>query len=345
MDKKLSISFILPGAGRAGGVRVPVIQSNMLLKRGHNVKICCYRNFYNIKDLLRFIKSIVLYYNSSDWLKIFEGETKWFKNITECDFKNNDIIIGVGMWASQQIDKLKYLKNHKVQYIHGWTPWDMNLMKETLELPYPKIIIANYLNDIVSKYGNANVLALIYNGIDKSEYYCYKDQRKREGFGFVYQNHFSKDPKTMDKIIEKFNKDGSNTIIRGFGFGKRPGGIKKENYFRYPTIDVTRQIYNDSAVWIVPSRSEGFSLVILEAMACGCAVIATDCGAASEVIEDGESGFIAKVGDWKGITEMVSMLLNDVNLRCKISNNALKVSEKFTWEKNVNELEQTLYRL
>jgi transcriptional regulator of aromatic amino acid metabolism len=41
----------------------------------------------------------------------------------------------------------------------------------------------------------------------------------------------------------------------------------------------------------------------------------------------------------------VSMLLNDVNLRCKISDNALKVSEKFTWEKNVNELEQTLYRL
>ena len=149
----------------------------------------------------------------------------------------------------------------------------------------------------------------------------------------------------MDNIIEDINKNGSNTIIRAFGFGKRPSGVKKENYFRYPTIDISRQIYNDSAVWIVPSRSEGFSLVILEAMACGCAVIATDCGAAREVIEDGESGFITKVGDWKGITEIVSMLLNDVNLRCKISENALKVSGNFTWENNVNELEQTLYRL
>ena len=82
--------------------------------------------------------------------------------------------------------------------------------------------------------------------------------------------------------------------------------------------------------------------MILEAMACGCAVVATDCGAAREVIDDGENGFLVNVGDTQEIADKVRRLLGDRGLRRRIGRNALETAGRFTWERNVTELERAL---
>lgn len=56
-------------------------------------------------------------------------------------------------------------------------------------------------------------------------------------------------------------------------------------------------ILSDSDVLILSSYSEAFPLAILEAMASGKPVIATDCGGPSEMVIDGETGYIVPVGD------------------------------------------------
>jgi glycosyltransferase involved in cell wall biosynthesis len=66
-------------------------------------------------------------------------------------------------------------------------------------------------------------------------------------------------------------------------------------YLGYRT-DV-RRVLADSDILVLPSLSEAFSLVTVEAMAAGKPVIATDCGGPSEIIIDGETGFIVPVHD------------------------------------------------
>jgi len=334
--------FVLPGRGRAGGLRVPVIQSNLLKERGHDVRIYYHRKPFRFVDGYRYVNSHLFRRDSHDWVSEFRGEAKGFRNIEQCVFDDGEIIIGIGMWASLQLGKLANLGNPKIQYIHGQTSWDVGLMKETLKLPYPKIIIAEYLRNVVSEYDGGNVLALIYNGVDKNVYYRYRDQEERDGFGMIYQRHPAKDPDTMNRIIDRFSKEYPEIPIRCFGFGDPPRGIRKENYRRYPSVDAVREMYNHTAVWVVPSRTEGFSLVILEAMACGCAVVATDCGAAREVIDDGENGFLVNVGDTQGIADKVRLLLGDRGLRRRIGRNALETVGRFTWERNVTELERAM---
>jgi N-acetyl-alpha-D-glucosaminyl L-malate synthase BshA len=67
-----------------------------------------------------------------------------------------------------------------------------------------------------------------------------------------------------------------------------------------------------SDVLLLPSETESFGLAALEAMACEVPVIASKVGGLPEVVDDGETGFLAPVGDLdKMAAEAVSLLTNE----------------------------------
>lgn len=94
-------------------------------------------------------------------------------------------------------------------------------------------------------------------------------------------------------------------------------------------------IYNMATVFVMPSIYEGFGLPILEAMRCGCPVIATRQGSLPEVAADAafyvDAYSILEIA--KGIH---TVFLND-SLRKKLSLRGLKQAEKFSWNKTANE--------
>jgi glycosyltransferase involved in cell wall biosynthesis len=62
----------------------------------------------------------------------------------------------------------------------------------------------------------------------------------------------------------------------------------------------------NSAVFVSSSKYEGFGNVIVEALACGCPVVATDCpGGPSEILRDGEYGRLVPVGDTRLLSHAV----------------------------------------
>jgi glycosyltransferase involved in cell wall biosynthesis len=73
--------------------------------------------------------------------------------------------------------------------------------------------------------------------------------------------------------------------------------IENQVYFVDETLDVI-SYYQASKIAIVPSYSEGFSLVTAEAMACGCSVIATkNVGVHSALITDSKNGYLFEAGN------------------------------------------------
>jgi glycosyltransferase involved in cell wall biosynthesis len=75
---------------------------------------------------------------------------------------------------------------------------------------------------------------------------------------------------------------------------------------------------------ILPSRSEGIPLALIEAMACGSAVIGTNITGIPELISDGHSGFLIEPHDPIALAEKIQVLLLDDSLRKKFINNALE---------------------
>jgi len=81
-----------------------------------------------------------------------------------------------------------------------------------------------------------------------------------------------------------------------------------------------------SDVFVLPSLSEGFPNVLLEAMAAGLPIVATNVGGIPEIVTDGENGFLTESKNSKQLAEKILLLLKDESLRRRISeNNLIKV--------------------
>lgn len=74
-------------------------------------------------------------------------------------------------------------------------------------------------------------------------------------------------------------------------------------------------------VFVLSSVNEGFGRVIVEAMAAGTAVVSTDVGGTSDVVEDGVSGILVPPSDHNAIAGAVSVLLDNAEMRNRLIEN------------------------
>lgn len=93
------------------------------------------------------------------------------------------------------------------------------------------------------------------------------------------------------------------------------------------------EMYRRATLAVFPFESQqGFGLVITEAMACGCPVIASDLPATRESVEDSVSGVLTPPGDSIRLAEEIRKYLSRGELRAKLSNAALRsVRQRFGW--------------
>jgi N-acetyl-alpha-D-glucosaminyl L-malate synthase BshA len=87
-------------------------------------------------------------------------------------------------------------------------------------------------------------------------------------------------------------------------------GIDERVRFLGAVRDVSR-ILAQLDLFLLPSEYESFGLAALEAMSCGVPVIATRVGGLPEVVEDGRSGFLCEVGDYRCMARMACELLGN----------------------------------
>jgi glycosyltransferase involved in cell wall biosynthesis len=340
----MKIAFILPGRGSSGGVRCISLVAKGLRGRGHLVRLLYRKPRRDLRDWVRVIQGNIFYRSAPDWIRQFDGPVHTFDDLCQFQFDPDEILVAVGMAECAQLGLLDSLPNPKVQYLHGSTPLAPQQVDKALSLPSPKIVVASYLKELVESRGRGlDVLAVIHNGIDLGDYFVSVPDSQRDGVGTIFGLDPVKDPETIFQVLDRLAKVEPDVPVRVFSTERRPKQIPSGSYLRHPTLGQAREIYSRSLVWIVGSRSEGFSMPVLEAMACGCVVVATDCGGPKDVIEDGVNGFLVPVGDVDAIVSRVRLLLQNAALRKQMQRRALETVQRFTWNKCVNELEGTLH--
>lgn len=93
------------------------------------------------------------------------------------------------------------------------------------------------------------------------------------------------------------------------------------------------ELYNSACIFVFPSIVEGFSLILIEAMSCGAAVIATDCQGPNEFIENNKNEILIPIRDSGAIEKAVLYLSNNEEKRLMIAKNGLETAKKFTYDK------------
>jgi D-inositol-3-phosphate glycosyltransferase len=89
--------------------------------------------------------------------------------------------------------------------------------------------------------------------------------------------------------------------------------------------------YRAADVCVVPSRSESFGLVALEAAACGVPVVASAVGGLTTLVEHGETGYLVEARDPVAVAERVASVLSDPGLAASMARAASRRAGEYTW--------------
>ena len=115
----------------------------------------------------------------------------------------------------------------------------------------------------------------------------------------------------------------------------------EENVKFIPRTDDTRIELAMMDVFVMPSLKEGLGLALMEAMACGKAVVGSDVGGIKSLIRNNINGLLVKPVDPKGLADaIIELLSNPAKAKIYGSSAAKFIAENFSLDKMVNETEE-----
>jgi glycosyltransferase involved in cell wall biosynthesis len=161
--------------------------------------------------------------------------------------------------------------------------------------------------------------------------------------------------KSIQTLIEAFARLRSRShrlVIVGDGPCKetleslaRGLGVLERTTFTATTADVVPW-YRRIDAFVLPSLNESFSNSLMEAMACGCAVVASNVGGNPELVVHGENGLLFEPGDVNSLTNELESVLGDAALRHKLSAAAIRtIEDGYTREQSARRFGELYARL
>jgi glycosyltransferase involved in cell wall biosynthesis len=135
----------------------------------------------------------------------------------------------------------------------------------------------------------------------------------------------------LELMGEGDEKENLEKISKDLGLEKNVkfvGRIPREN---------TAPYYQEASIFVLPSLNEGMSNAMLEALASGLPILATDTGGTRELVEDGKNGFIIQTKSSDNIAEKIKRLIDNPELRQKMAKESRKKALEMSWEKVAGE--------
>lgn len=106
-------------------------------------------------------------------------------------------------------------------------------------------------------------------------------------------------------------------------------GLK--NFFAHAPVNNIESKYAESSIFVLSSRSEGFGMVIIEAMSCGLPVVSFNCpNGPKDIISDGVDGFLIENGDTSSFAKRLVLLIEKLELRQNLGREGKITSEKYS---------------
>src|SRR5262249_18661952 len=195
----------------------------------------------------------------------------------------------------------------------GWSPTNhvrlLEQKRQEMELADLTLVPCRYAAATIREFYPKKALALAPYGVDAEFWKPGTITIPPEPLRFIYAGQISL-RKGIPLLIDAWSKaelrDAELALVGSWllADSKRrslPPGIK---WFPPCSSQALRERYRESHVFVFPSFTEGLALVLLEAMACGLPVIASEASGASEVITAG-CGFVIPPGDLDGLVDLL----------------------------------------
>jgi len=205
--------------------------------------------------------------------------------------------------------------------------------------------------DYLEKRGiSRSKMSVFRRGID-SKLFTPGEKDPDSPFTMCYCGRISKD-KNLGFLMKLFDDIEKRHDVRLILAGHGPFSSKiekwaegRQNIIIKGELDHSRmpEIYAQSDVFMFPSNTDTFGMVVLESQSCGIPAVVSNVGGPKEIISDGETGFAAKADDFRDWTEKTERLISLYNTDRKRflqygANARARVLEKYNWDKVLEDL-------
>lgn len=354
----MRITFVSPTVNMGGGTKVMVIYAQQFMRRGHVVRIISPPP--RTLPLTRKLKS---WLTGGGWpgsppapKSHLDGSgvdhqvlDRW-RPVTDGDASDGDIVIATWWETAEWVNALGPSKGAKVYFIqhHEIFPYlPVARCHATYRMPLHKIVIARWLKQVMSTQYADDIVDIVPNSIDRTQFFApVRGKQSVPTVGFLYSTIPFKGLDVSlgaHRILRERFPD-----LRTISFGSErptpefplPEGTE---FFFSPPQDQIRNLYARCDVWITASRSEGFNLPAIEAMACRTPVVATRTGWPEEAVETGRNGVLVDIDDPAGLARAVEWVLSrsDQDWR-SLSSNAHATVAAGSWEESAEMFERAL---
>lgn len=350
--RKLKINFILPFKSLNGGVKVVLEYANHLTALDHCVTIIYPlipyffgKKKFSLKDRWWQVRGFLANLIRGNKIQWFDLKAKLIRVpwIAERFLQEADIIVATAWITAYSVAKLSRAKGEKFYFIQGYETWhgQVEKVENSYRLPLKKIVIASWLKRLMEKKFGDRDVPLITNGVNLTHFF--NDGKKFNRPPRILLMHHEaefKGVKDALNALEIVRKRKPDIKVILFGTKKASAIPEGVEFHLKPFGENLRQLYCSSDIFISPGWIEGCQLPPMEAMACQCAVVASNVGGIPDYAIPGETALVFEPRDLQAMADHIIHLLENPDELKRISFAGYEHIKHFTWDCAAKKMEQ-----
>lgn len=325
ISRKKTITYFVFNTKKNGGNKLIFEHVSLLSTKGYTVRV------------------ITLFGQQPTWYKLPVSVISFF-SVSAHTF--SDILVAT-YWPTVWVAYVLPAKK-KFYFVQGWEE-DIHrykilrkIARLTHFIPFNKIANSLYVKRKILQNFPRNHIKVIPPFIDSQIYKPVKKVKKKhiEIISVVSWYKWAKGIDLLTNAVEQIKKNHPEYVFTLISLEKNPYSSIFDRFISNPTEKNLVSLYQNSTILLSTSRSEGFFIPGLEAIACGCIFLTTNSGGIAEYAKHNYNAVILDRIEKLWEHDYIERLLSEKKLLKQMRKNSKKSADHFTKERTAKLLEE-----
>jgi glycosyltransferase involved in cell wall biosynthesis len=356
MSSKLRINFIMARTGEwpSGGCRIIYEYANHLSRRGHAVTVVMPgrlvinpTNLDHVKNVVRYaLRKIDGRYTPDSWIEMdAKVRLVCVPSLAERFVPDGDSVIATAWQTAEWVSQYSRAKGRGFYFIQHLETWNgpEDRVLATWKAPLQKIVPSKWLAEIAR--GLSESAIYIPYGLDVNAFQIVtpSEERRANLLMMLYHNAEWKGCEEGLQALSLVREKDPQTRAILFGVTARPATLPDWiEYHQSPSPKQLRELYNRAAIFVAPSRTEGWGLTGCEALLCGAALVATDIDGHREFAFHEQTALTSPARSPSALAQNILHLIQNPALRIQLAKNGNQFVRQLTYDRAAASFEAAL---